>query len=481
MAHVSEGERSDYFSTLSSGADIDHRGTPFTEQLLTDLLGALTVPAGPPRLGHALFDRAEFSDDVRFDGVEFSGDAHFDETEFRGEVHFDGAIFSGNIHFNGAGFSGDAWFRRAVFERAVVVGPLRCTGMLDLSEAVFGSPVTIEAAAASVRCRRTQWVSTAVLRLRHAAVDLSDAVLEHPVTLASASRPFTERNGFQLAEPNLPVRQVRVMSLRGVDAAHLVLSDIDLSECRFAGTIHLDQLRLEGRYRLAATPSGLRRRGMWPVRWTPRRTMAEEHYWRAARRVGAEGWSPAPEGEEVLMPTALAPVYRQLRKAFEDGKHEPGAADFYYGEMEMRRHADDIPWGERSLLTVYWLLSGYGMRASRAFGWLLLAMMTTVLAMMLWGLPQSDIKSAHTGTLTGRIMTMTTETPDPVNPNGSYPTRLSTERFDKSLRVVLNSVIFRSSGQDLTTTGTYVEMASRLSEPVLLGLAVVGIRSRVKR
>ncbi|MGW2620713.1 hypothetical protein [Streptomyces sp. NPDC001500] len=36
-------------------------------------------------------------------------------------------------------------------------------------------------------------------------------------------------------------------------------------------------------------------------------------------------------------PTQLAPVYRALRKAFEGRKNEPGAADFSYGEMEMRR------------------------------------------------------------------------------------------------------------------------------------------------
>jgi hypothetical protein len=31
-------------------------------------------------------------------------------------------------------------------------------------------------------------------------------------------------------------------------------------------------------------------------------------------------------------------VYRALCKAFEDSKNEPGAANFYYGGMEMRRH-----------------------------------------------------------------------------------------------------------------------------------------------
>ncbi|MCM2416101.1 pentapeptide repeat-containing protein [Streptomyces sp. RKAG290] len=50
-----------------------------------------------------------------------------------------------------------------------------------------------------------------------------------------------------------------------------------------------------------------------------------------------------------------------------------------------------------------------------------------------------------------------------------------------SLRVVINSVVFRSSGQDLTTAGTYTEMASLLVEPALLGLAVLAVRGRVKR
>ncbi|MFF7328234.1 hypothetical protein [[Kitasatospora] papulosa] len=47
--------------------------------------------------------------------------------------------------------------------------------------------------------------------------------------------------------------------------------------------------------------------------------------------------------------------------------------------------------------------------------------------------------------------------------------------------MVVNSVVFRSSGQDLTPWGTYTEMASRVTEPILLALAVLAIRSRIKR
>ncbi|MFE7112213.1 hypothetical protein ACFU98_38965 [Streptomyces sp. NPDC057575] len=174
-------------------------------------------------------------------------------------------------------------------------------------------------------------------------------------------------------------------------------------------------------------------------------------------------------------------MYRSLRKAFEDGKNEPGAADFYYGEMEMRRADEETPHAERWLLAAYWVLSGYGLRAARTPGWLFAAMSVTIGVMMLWGLPAHDPEPVSTGTLTGRHITLTTETPDLVNPTGPLHNRLSTDRFEKSLRVVVNSVIFRSSGQDLTTTGTYTEMASRLAEPVLLGLALLAIRGRVKR
>ncbi|MFE2226500.1 pentapeptide repeat-containing protein [Streptomyces kronopolitis] len=548
LAHLNQSDRDAYLASLEPSDDIDHRGTAFTERLLSVLLSALTDPAtGRPRIGKARFDQAEFNSSSTFDAVTFEGSAcfggatfdgntRFDEAAFGEEAHFEGAYFAGHVSFEqvvfsggawfvgtefddnavfggakfsseasflgamfssvawfgGAEFAGDTWFRRtafrsdasflkATFERVTAMGPLVCTGTLDLAEAVFGAPVTIEAAARTVHCRRTRWQSTAALRLRCATVDLSDAVLEHPVSIAARSQPFTV-DGEELTETALPSRRVRVTSLMGVDAAHLLLIDIDLSQCRFAGTIHLDQLRLEGLYTLSATPDGLRRRGIRPMRWTPRRTLIEEHHWRAARFPDTDGWIAPAEGEEVLKPAALAPVYRQLRKSFEDGKHEPGAADFYYGEMEMRRHADDIPWAERSLLTGYWALSGYGLRSSRAFVWLMAAMAVTVLAMVLWGLPQRDPKATSTGTLGGNgKITLTTVSPNASDLNVPYSERLSAERFEKSLQVVINSVVFRSSGQDLTASGTYIEMASRLSEPVLLGLGLLAIRNRVKR
>ncbi|MEU1938188.1 hypothetical protein ACH49O_30245 [Streptomyces coeruleorubidus] len=43
------------------------------------------------------------------------------------------------------------------------------------------------------------------------------------------------------------------------------------------------------------------------------------------------------------------------------------------------------------------------------------------------------------------------------------------------------AVALPSSSQGLTTWGTCTEMASRFTEPVLLALAVLAVRSRIKR
>ncbi|WP_259372233.1 hypothetical protein [Streptomyces pristinaespiralis] len=179
----------------------------------------------------------------------------------------------------------------------------------------------------------------------------------------------------------------------------------------------------------------------------------------------------------------MAAIYRQLRKAFEDGKNEPGAADFYYGEMEMRRHDyTGTPPGERGLLWAYWLVSGYGLRASRALGWLVAAMAVTVVLIMGLGLPDSSPQQVASGAIPagGGPVTLIV---DEQNPELTLRLgdRFTGERLDQAFRVVLNSVVFRSSGQDLTTWGTYIEMVSRFTEPVLLALAILAMRSRIKR
>ncbi|MBT2482996.1 pentapeptide repeat-containing protein [Streptomyces sp. ISL-94] len=515
LAHVDPTDRADYLARLRPGDHLDHRGTPFTESLLQSLLQPLWDP-GTRRhtVGSGRFDRATFTGNadfnvaafygpVWFNGATFTGEAGFTAATFNEPVWFDKATFTGAASFTAATFTSvagfmatifddTAQFKGATFTTAPSFGPLVCRGQVDISSAVFEKPVTLEIAAREVNCVRTQWKSTADLRLRYATVDVSDAVLSSPVKVAAHSLLFTAAgeavDESMLAKSNAGVR---VTSLRGVDAAHLVLTDIDLSDCLFSGAVHLDQLSLEGLCTFARTPTGIRRRPkMWPYCWTARRTLAEEHHWRAKEAGPANpepprGWNARPSHRgPVPRPEDLAATYRQLRKAFEDHKNEPGAADFYYGEMEMRRHDQTGTSGaERGLLWAYWLLSGYGLRALRALSWLLATMLLTVVLLMLFGLPAQRTAQHTTGTLTnGHAISLSTT---PLVPQGAVPgplrDRFNWRRVERATRTAVNSVVFRSAGQGLTTSGTYIEMASRLAEPILLLLAVLAVRGRIKR
>jgi uncharacterized protein YjbI with pentapeptide repeats len=599
---VADGDRDTYLSTLAPGADIDHRGTPFTEPLLHSLLRTLRDPTtGHPRFGTAWFDeahffgdawfthaefrgvagftrthfssdagfdRTQFADAVRFEmaqisgnasfsharfsgparfgGVKISGDALFERAQFSQTAGFGETNFGGDARFTGARFDGDAWFTQALFSGAWFdmahfstdawfldtkfgraawlvraefsasawfegaqfcdsvrftgarfrvmswFGPIMCASEVDLSSAMFDVPVTLEIAARMVRCARTRWEATATLLLRYAKADLTQAVLSFPMSVAAHPVPFTSR-GRRVDESLLADCEstVRVVSVYGVDAANLVLTDTDLSECVFAGAFHLDQIRLEGHCTFGSTPIGLHRlHGVWPYRWTRRRTLAEEHYWRAQMAdqpynvSSSRHWRTSqhhPDSDLTPDPEDVAALYRQLRKALEDGKNEPGAADFYYGEMEMRRHdRTGTPLGERSLLWAYWLVSGYGLRASRAVAWLAVSMLVTILLMMGFGLPQYAPKQKATGSVPvgGGTVTFEIDKDDPKNPTRN---RFTDQRFEKALKVTLNSVVFRASGQELTVAGEYIEMTSRFSEPILLTLAALAIRGRVKR
>jgi len=262
-----------------------------------------------------------------------------------------------------------------------------------------------------------------------------------------------------------------------VDVATLTLSELDLAACLFQGAHHLDQLRIEGARPFASTPTGWKfgrvgGQGVPVWRWTRRQTLAEEHHWRAGRRLPAApsgrphpqlvGWSGpevrAPDwlagrsGRRVLplRPGRIAVLYRALRKAQEDSKDEPGAADFYYGEMEMRRLASGTPWGERVILWLYWLVSGYGLRGLRALAWLVAVVVG----------------------LAGLLQAAGFDGGDP--------------GFRDALIYAAQSTISITSGNTALTEhvswlGEVLRIVLRLAGPVLLGLALLAVRNRVKR
>ncbi|WP_262418175.1 pentapeptide repeat-containing protein [Streptomyces sp. SP2-10] len=500
LAHLAPADRAAYLAGLAPGADINVRGTRITAPLLRQLLAAVRV-AGRPRLGEVDFSHVDFPDGADFIKVDFTGSdanfylasftgfACFNDSHFtRGGVNFHDTTFS-DAAFNGMVVNGTATFVGSRFSGDARIEHVTCRQVLALSNAKFAGPTRIDAAAERVMCHRTRWDATASLALRYAYLDLTGAIITQPfaVSVSPFARP-AETAWFRGSSPD-----VRVVSLAGTDATHVLLTDMDLTDCHFTGAAHLDLLRLEGSTRFACPPAGVHWRWGVPRRWTRRRVLAEEHAWRALQEPPANlaaptarEWKPGPHHTthpaRTPNPDDLAPLYRALRKGSEDAKNEPDAADFYYGEMEMRRKDPARPLGERILLTLYWALSGYALRAVRALSWLILAMTLSFFALMLWGLPNADPKPEITGkqTAVGQNVRLTVDNPDPTLTIG-YGDRITGKRAEKAQRVLINSVVFRSSGQNFTTAGTYIEMGSRIAEPVLLGFALFALRGRIKR
>ncbi|MFJ1758680.1 pentapeptide repeat-containing protein [Amycolatopsis sp. NPDC088138] len=443
---------------------------------------------------HAAFDHTTFTGGAAFREATFTKNASFDDATFIHHASFRGATFTEGAAFNNTTFTKDADFRDAIitknasFRGAIFLtcerlGPLTAD-QLDVCGTQFGVAVVVEAEAGEVTCQRARFSGGVELRIRHGRVNLAEVFLGSVSSLGpSATTRAAEAQVRSWHKKNSSIDHRPVLtSLRRTDVSELALTDVDLRWCRFAGAHHLDKLRIEGDSPFQQSARPLR------AFWRPRRQVIfEEHPWRAQRNP-TSGWLASEpfdtEQVEQVGPNRLAALYRSLRKALEDGKNEAGAGDFYFGEQEARRNAVGTSPVERAVLWAYWLISGYGQRASRAVT--ALAGVVAVLAVVLitCGLPAAGptsqsktVTRAVPGGGQETVTTSTDVTPHLPPSNG----RWTLDRLDTSVRIALGAVVFRDAGQKLTTVGTWAVMVARFVGPILLALAALAVRARVKR
>ena len=458
--------------------------------------------------GDIHFRGAHFLGNTSFDGAVFKRSLDLQNTTFGGNLILSKARFESTHHLGPFLVRKHLVLDRAVFERAVVIDAAAFGVTCDMT--IFAKGVTLLLGPRShlIFERSTLGGSSFVGQSNHFTLkrdlerdpdesdfdffirqgaaksddenyfyaedwfDKSPALLDDVICSVSSRESESYMSyQFHLFDSARP----RVLSLRETDVAGLTISHVDLAACRFVGAFNLDRLRLEGGPALFSVARG----GRWT---TGRQSIVEEQLyrrrlafvqyvsWKPNRSTVAFGsrnanelfklqdvWFPArcrvprslesflktmepPEAEEVVS------AYRGLRKAREDIKDEPGAADFYYGEMEMRRLS---PWtrrGERLLLWLYRIVSGYGVRASRALISLAVTVVAFALLLERWGF-----------------------------------------RERKSL---LSSLLFSAQSTtsllrppDLATTeiGDWINLTLRLLGPLFFGLFLVSLRARIKR
>ncbi|WP_018683038.1 pentapeptide repeat-containing protein [Actinokineospora enzanensis] len=456
----------------------------------------------------AIFTKTTFADRAFFKGAAFGG-AGFELATFRGPAVFNGAKFEKSVTFHNASFEESCYllcevgasvsltqcrFAKGLEMGYTIVGEvfdlsdshflepstwasLLAARQVNLSGAVFDGPLEADIVTHELVSKKTNWRAGVRLRLAGADADLSGAIFGEPSTLACRS-DWIEPIPFSEANRKLSRRIPRLTSLIGANVDKLTIADVSIAACRLIEAHNLDKLRLEGADLLARTPAN------W--RWTSRLTVAEEHHWRARHHEGKRqrdwygpatqphAWADTDVGNPhpAQSPARIAETYRGLRKSREDAKDEPGAADFYYGEMEMRRAGfkallrGDVAAAsprqtrrsarvEYALLTAYWFVSGYGLRAWRALALFGLLVLLTSVYFALWGIPPNTPVAGL-----------------------SFP-----GRWSHGLLMSLESAtsLIRAPGKPVTTAGEWVVLLLCYLGPILLALAALAVRARVKR
>jgi hypothetical protein len=469
-----EIERCEVGDLFATGATIEPTGLLSIKSTTVDHLDLRHVKTytglelEKATVGRFSMKHADVRGSCDFDGTKFLGDADFGQSRVKGHFDARGAVFESRADFGSAWFCDSASFTGARFEGVVSlrgcgvdgnldlqgsrfavthgIGPLLVKGTVEMQGATFEHAVDIEVATVQLNLERTRFEGRANLFLRYAVVYAENVTFAEPsliaysTTRAVADDVLAER----VRERGAYDARPRIETLRRADVGKLSLSNVNVAPCRFFGAHNVDQLRIDANSTFAVTP--------WP--WTRRRALAEEFDWhrdhgshhRLAHSVPAE-----PMGNvllERLEADQVASIYRDLRRGQEARRDEPGAADFYYGEMEMRRRSADAP-GERELLTLYWLTSGYGLRATRALAALLLTVAVFTVAFRYVGF-------------------------DP-DPSWTRAVLFSAESTSSLFRVPA------TPGVELTQVGEALQIPLRLLGPLFFALMLLSIRGRVKR
>jgi uncharacterized protein YjbI with pentapeptide repeats len=451
------GPRGGFIETHFAGA-CDFGGAYFGEKVQ---MAKAHFGAGPSFVGATFDPRARLTEwrvanDLDMRSAHFLGPVSLHGAQIGDNAIFASANFEGSVDVGDLSCGDSAYFDNATVSTADRFGPVRAAKRISLHSLIVRSPCAFQLSARKIDLSDSRCF--APLHITFSGGDLMmDRLQNHSRLILTAPQPV----GAKFSRP-------RLISARGADLSSVVISGLDVRPLRLAGAEGIDGLRIDSAVSFEPAPRGVR---------AYREVIAEEHSLRAAKRRRG-GWNPSstqpatPYAPRVDM-AELARIYRGLRKAREDSRDAPGAADFYYGEMEMRRleargrlanwnglGAWAVGCGTYLLLELYRLFGGYGVRPSRPL----------LLFALLIGLASAIMDC---GDLIQYV------TPG----NGPAGATLTPANFEQCVVFVLRSALLLPTSTSVTasTGAEWIQIAARIVGPLLVGLFAFGIRARVHR
>ena len=302
--------------------------------------------------GWANFDKATFKDRTDFQQTTFTKKAYFSEANFIEKANFSFATFKKESDFYRAIFTKKAAFLRAIFmditdfSGATFTGKAIFSGGSFISKAAFFGTKFLEEAA------------------------FSGARMEGRLVFRSIN--LLEEGG-----PS-PTFQGVFDYLELSPEAVLRFQDLSLMQVKFEG-------------------SDLRWLEFHHVQWHPypgRQAVYDEVLLRQEEKQSPWFWNGLLYDEPHAGPPSywtdrygeVERLYRDLQENYEKARDYKKMGDFHYGEMEMHRRANKWRWFPGYWYNLYWALSGYGERPSRALCCLVVLLAMLPLPIWLWGL-----------------------------------------------------------------------------------------------
>jgi uncharacterized protein YjbI with pentapeptide repeats len=311
------------------------------------------------------------------------------------------------------------------------LGPIEVSSLADFSNTHFKRSAHLIITTPALNLSRASFEGGGRVECKHAKINMSRLSAHAPLLIAGSE-------------------DTAILTIQDADCGNLRLSSVDLRACSFYGCHDLQAITLESTVSLPSVPKPLRSR---------RKCIVDEIVWRKTNtRWRKTDWVSADSETErgdlgisaidanMLTAGEIARVYRSLRVSVEGQSNQPGATDFYYGEMEMRRLDGSASRSDRFIIWFYWLLSGYGLRALRSYFYLLCVFLAGSMLMRTVGL-----RGSHHSWATAFIACGQSVIP--------------------GLDVSAN----------LTGNGEAIQIALRIIGPVLFGLGLLALRNRVKR